>query len=291
MKASTLFKALPVVVLLAFTHSANAVSVSWGALAFSSITDCLDAFCLSLGTSSDQVADDDMTASVQTDLNEAGSRSFADATLSGSSFTPTLSVLADSTTTNAFPNLVLASASGVQGYTNTSSGTINVIVDLNLSADHVTGFGAPGPLSLGTVSAFAVVFLNTASLEVTEDTLGNIFLGGGFENNAGSAILNAPAGGPPPAEIPDQMDSFSFDVAAGENFLIWAGLQALASSGGIGDARNTLTVDLRDINLDNFSIASGDVAVIPLPAGVWLFLTGIGIVAGLSRRRKSLAAS
>jgi hypothetical protein len=64
----------------------------------------------------------------------------------------------------------------------------------------------------------------------------------------------------------------------------------LTERGGIADAFNTFTMQFSD-NSGLTAVGIPDVSAIPLPAGAWLFLTGIGVVAGLSRRRKALPTS
>jgi hypothetical protein len=91
---------------------------------------------------------------------------------------------------------------------------------------------------------------------------------------------------------PAVSDTISFFVGAGENFLIWAGLQSKARDGGLADASSTFLIVIQETNgasVDRsmLGVTSLDsVGVVPLPAGVWLFLSGIGIIAGLSRRGK-----
>lgn len=284
MKSSAQTQFLLASLILAINFPAQAVSVSWGALATSSITECADIFCATILTESEESAGENMDADAMTELNDVnGNSSFAQSTLSGTAFTPTLSVFAGA---NSDPNLVFASASGVQGYTNNGL-TTTITVDLSLTANEVSAFGSPTPFSFAAVNAFAVVFLDTDILEITEDSLGNAILGTGFENSAGSALLAAPVGNPPDP----QATSFSFEVLGNQNFLIWAGLQAVATSGGVADARGTLILDLRDdtnpIDLDQFSVASQSVGEIPIPAAFWLFGTALIGVVGFSKRRKA----
>ena len=82
--------------------------------------------------------------------------------------------------------------------------------------------------------------------------------------------------------------TLSFDVLPGTEFLVWAGLQVDAKFGGVADADNTFTMSFNEEAKGSLTAtAMPDIGAVPLPAGIWLFLTGIVAFVGLSRRRTS----
>ena len=79
---------------------------------------------------------------------------------------------------------------------------------------------------------------------------------------------------------PTLTDSLTFDVAAGESFGIFASLSA-GSFQGTADAFNTLTLGFED---DEFIQAVTQPSVVPLPAGAWLFISGLLGIIGFSNK-------
>jgi hypothetical protein len=80
-------------------------------------------------------------------------------------------------------------------------------------------------------------------------------------------------------------DFLVFDVAAGESFGIYADLSA-GSFKGTADAFNTLTMGFEDDEFIDVVNVPMPPAVVPLPAGVWLFITGMLGIFGLRRKLK-----
>ena len=74
--------------------------------------------------------------------------------------------------------------------------------------------------------------------------------------------------------------SLSFDVSAGETFIIFGELHA-NSWGGTADAFNTLQMNFTD---DTYISAA--VTTVPLPAAAWLFGSGLLGLLGISRKRR-----
>ena len=296
MNPSTLYRFLIVAVFLGFTHSASGATISWAALAASATVECPGGLCL---ITSEEAAEGGINmASATTLVDNAQGEAFAQAALTGSAFTPTLGVRAD--TRGIADTLALASASGLQAYTNTGTDTTTITLALTLTTGMVSGAGADASSILFPLDATNVVYslldvYRTDALEFIGDDINTL------------TLISEPAEVSAPIlyKTVDQENlSTSIeitDVAPGESFLIWAGLFAKAQGvDGFADASSTLTMelfeglnpqDLSPIDLSQFSVASQNVGVVPLPAGVWLFLTGIGLIAGLSRRRKSQTAS
>jgi len=296
MNPSILYRFLLVAVFLGFTHSVSGATISWAALAASATVECPGGLCL---ITSEEAADGGgSTASATTLVDNDQGEAFAEATLMGSAFTPTLGVRAD--TRGIADTLALASASGLQAYTNTGTDTTTITLALTLTTGIVSGAGADPTSILFPLDASNVVFslldvYRTDALEFIGEDINTL------------ELLSDPAEVTAPIlykTVGQEMLSASIeitDVAPGESFLIWAGLFAKAQGvEGFANASSTLTMelfeglnpqDLKPIDLSQFSVASQNLGVIPLPAGVWLFLTGVGLVAGLSRRRKFSAAS
>jgi len=74
--------------------------------------------------------------------------------------------------------------------------------------------------------------------------------------------------------------SISFTLNPGDEFFVWAGLEAGGIRDGYGDAFNTLSM--------SFSDAAGITPnIIPVPAAVWLFGSGLIGLIGIARRKKA----
>jgi len=285
MKALNPFRTLLIVCFLSFGHGASAATVSWGALATGGIGSCDGSGNCDVNSAADADGGSN-SASASTLLNDARGTSSASSTLSGASLTPTLSVFADSFSGTGIPsNLVQSSASGIQAYTNLDVAR-TITLDLSLTTGLVEGIN---PLGNAVVANVAVFKPGAPELTFTGDTLEEIAL---------DPILNSAIGAPSLLKTPlfsVTEAKFEFDVAAGESFLIWALLVAQAEDGGIADASSTLRMNLFEgaveLGTEQLAIASRSVSAIPLPAGLWLFLSGIGIVAGFARRQKTPSAS
>lgn len=290
MNISNLFRWLVFALILGSANTAWAATVSWGALTTNAVADCDEAGNCDI----DSVADADggsMNASASSSISDPRGNSNASATLSGTSLTPTLSVFAESLTDPAQdPSLVQATASGIQAYTNLDIAR-TITLDLALTTAPIVG-SFPGTAVIGNVVVFKpgapeLTFEGDDILDIPLDPLLDSAIGA--PSVFASSLFSSTSA------------SFTFDVAAGESFLIWALLVAQAENGGLADASNTLVTKLfegdpinglgAELGSDELLIASQDVGVIPLPAGAWLFLTGVTLIAGLSRRRKGLPAS
>ena len=268
MEKSALFRTVLIIFSLIFTQAANAVSVNWGALATSTITTCSVTECPAIDSMED--GSTGMQAFATTTKNTNGNQSFAEATLSDTNFTPILR--ASSSALGPDVLLVISSASGVQSFQNTSGSAMDITLDLMLTTKPVTG--------LASINAFAAIYKDTTELEITGDSVENAVLNG-FDNVDGLVELSEPSVSPQPTTT-------SFMVENNEHFLIWVGLFTSAFSGGTADASETLTMQLLDTNslqpIDTTLL--NPASAIPLPAAGWLFLSAIGILAGLSHRRK-----
>ena len=265
--------------LLSLSASVNAAVTGWGTFADIQIKSC-GAVCNPFPWDETGGGQSNATA---TD-SSGSSNGFAQGVLNGSGLiaTPTLRGYAQS----EFGIGVLTHAVGAQGYTYGGSAQ-TITLDINLDAILTNDASAEARI--------AVVFANNLPFTPFETDFGEFY----FETVPDVAPLAKKDFTAIFSSINNGVGSLVFDVIPGDEFLIWASLDTEAvGAGAIADARNTLTMQFLDANgtlIDDPSIlmaeARAGVGAVPLPAGVWLFLSGIGVVAGLARRRKISLAS
>jgi hypothetical protein len=267
---------LPMLAILLFTSgAANAAVIGWGA----ATTNSTASYCPSNGlcTSSQTNGDfayngdggDGQTSASSSETTYGTSN--ASSTLSGTSYTPTLKTYAKADDNGG----AFALAMGVQGYTY-SGANKTIMLDLSLTATIDDG-------SEGLAEAFAkIAVIFTDQLD--------------FYTNFGTAVFEAAPTDSVRAITQTDLritsssngnsHSLSFDVMDGDQFLVWAGLEAKAWRGAEADAFSTLTMMFDDP--DGLAAAGTPpvVGAVPLPAGAWLFFTGIAALAGLARREK-----
>lgn len=213
----------------------------------------------------------------------AGQAATAQAVLGGSGViaTPELRTYAKSEANNVG---IFSHAVGAQGYT--YSGPAQQI---NLNLRLTANIFAPANSDTSARADVGVIFANDLPFGINTATyLGEIAVG---DFNNPNPIFRETLF----SSVGPSTDVLSFTVQDGDEFLVWAALDAKAvGDGAIVNALNTLTMEFRD--KDNNPItdssvlmaeAMAGVSEVPLPAGVWLFLTGIGTILGFSRRRKA----
>lgn len=283
---NVVFRTLPLTLLLALFGTAQATSVNWAALATSATAICLGTSCTALSTT--QESGGGMSGSANTLIDDSRGKAEANVQLTGSSFLP---IMGASAITDPGSNAASATATGVQTFTNSTGANWDILLDINLTAT-VSGDAD----AEARVGVFLTDTLNGFSRDFGTQA---------FELNFGDLI-----GSDTPADPDDDAKSFlsisggissardtlSFTIPTDATFIVWAGLQTSAFFGGSANAFNTLKLDFIDDNgnildFSNSATFMPDLNPIPLPAGVWLFLTGIGLVAGLSRRRRTAVAS
>lgn len=288
MKPAISLRLLPIVLLLALSPRAGAVGVSFGTLAITSEIE----FCFLTTPSTcppisniDGGAGIDLATSQYEVSTTSGDVIVAEASAvydDANVYTPSLGVYVNNQSGLVFTSL--ASASGIQAYSNTTDESLSISLDILLSiADQ-----SPG----ATLDANVVVY-RTDEIDIVGDP--DDFSSVEFDIGNLDQIVSyeLPARDPtvfPPPPYPGLIEeNFDFVIGPQEDFLIWASLSALATEGGLIDARNTLgfglTVNNPGLDTSSLAIASQTPSAIPLPAGVWLFLTGIGLVGGLARWR------
>lgn len=195
----------------------------------------------------------------------------ASSTLSGTAYTPTLRAYALADDAGG----AFALAMGVQGYTY-SGAAKTITLDLSLTATIDDG-------SEGRAEAFAKIAV------VFADQLD-------FYTDFGTAVFEAAP--TDSVQAISQTDlritsstngnshSLSFDVMDGDEFLVWAGLEAKSWRGAEADAFSTLTMMFDDPTGLAAAGTPPVVGAVPLPAGAWLFFTGIAALAGIARRKQ-----
>jgi hypothetical protein len=260
--------------LLLFSAPASAVVTGWGAATTNSTaSNCpSNGLCTTANNGDFAYANDGGAGQSSAASNETTyGTSRAASALSGTTFTPNLQAYAAADDDGG----AFALAMGVQGYTYAGPAK-TITLDLNLSADIADG-------SEGRAEAFAKVAVIFAS---------NL----DFYTDFGTAVFEAaPSGSVRETSQTDlritsssngSFHQMSFDVVPGDEFLVWASLQANAWRGGEADAFSTLTMLFDDpTGLSASSGGTPPVNPVPLPAGVWLFLSGIALLAGIGKRK------
>lgn len=268
--------------------------LSWAAVTNVAIGNCTPACS---GIISDGDRGINSASSNLTSTGSSPSTATAQVTLSSTSYTPVLRTFADSNGA-----AVEAFANGLQAYTNNGAAR-TISLDLALSATIVSA-GSGINSAAANVAVFMLSELDTLYTGLGTQLEGNKSDLFGYDPNdtsdtagddARARLSIARAGTSSTTET--VKGTISFFVETGQSFLVWAGLESKARSGGLSDANNTFLIDIVEANGDSverslLGVTSLDsVGAVPLPAGVWLFLSGIGVVAGLSRRRKISLAS
>ena len=279
-------------ILLLMSGSANAVVVGWGSATSNSIASNCPSFCTSAdnGTFTRDSDGGEFQSNAFSDVSTASGTTEAESMLTGGAAIATPILRAYSTAQDragAFSHSV-----GAQGYSYAGSAQ-TITLDLTLSAilDETFVSTSPSPSKASAVARVAVIFASNLD----------------FWTDFGTLVFEAA----PPGSVVDQTsmfanvdqglralvtvrDSLTFAVLPGDEFLVWASLDADAFRGGEADARNTFTMDFLDAagrSIVDPSILAAEsmagIGAVPLPAGLWLFLSGIGLIAGLSRHRKT----
>jgi hypothetical protein len=292
MKSKAQLSALSaLLLLLSATSPAFAVPVGWGA----ATTGSTASYCPVNGLCSTEFFGDFAYASdggqAQTgagSVEDTHALSRARADLSGTTNTPELKAQVLSELDNRLAGSgtgAFANAVGIQGYTyedldpgdNNTDGSDTIVLDLVLDVLSISD-GADGRAYAS--AQIAVIF--TSELDFSTDFATVVFEiapSGSVRASSDKQLMVDSASS-------SSTLSLAFDVFDGEDFLVWAGLEAKAWRGGEADLFGTLSMSFDDPT--GLSAAGlPDVGAVPLPAGVWLFLGGLGIVAGLGRYRRS----
>jgi hypothetical protein len=256
--------------------AAEAALIHWGTEAKSSVADC-PGHCTNFNRGPFMGGEGNASSGVSS-FSETRGSAMASAALVGGLNAPVLKAQS-----NANPDSkgAFASAFGVQGYTYNGPGEI-LTLDVFLDGDVID----PEMDSSDTRITLEIVLYEADPFEFLSDraTLD-------FEYDA---IPLTQTDNITEASVELQLDHSTgtnaigqilVDVVTGDEFYIWALLQVVSQSGSNGtsaDAFNTGTMDFLG-SPDLISASS----TVPLPAGVWLFGTGLLGLIGVARRKKA----
>jgi hypothetical protein len=256
--------------LIASGVSTSANAATWGAEVGASTLSPCPSFCGGSGGQSDFSSDGgEFSGTAFTSLNNTDGNAQARANLSGPNLLPVLGAEGFS----GPDSRTASNAVGMLGYTYAGAAATTISLDIVLDGER-GGTTDPSDawvrsdvaVILGDVNDFTTDFA-TFIFEVVPGTPGLVELG---QNNlsldlgAGQQAKNG---------------SINFILNPGDEFFVWAGLDAGGIRNGFGDAFNTLSMSFSD----DTGITT---SVVPIPAAVWLFgsaLLGLGAV----KRRKT----
>lgn len=161
-------------------------------------------------------------------------------------------------------------AVGMRGYTYTGSSAMTLSLDIMLDGE-VGGTMNPSDawarsdvtVILGGVDEFVPDSIGFEMLWLLTPTLSEL----------GTSNLTLDLGAGPQTKT----DSIGFTLNPGDEFFVWAGLEAAGMRNGFGDVSNTLSM--------SFSDDTG-INAVPIPAAVLLFGSGLLGLIGVARRKK-----
>jgi hypothetical protein len=172
-------------------------------------------------------------------------------------------------------------ASGI--FTSANAALVNG--SLSLSGGFIPVDSVPQPTSLGTATGIA--FDGTTTVDQgTGDFLasvGNLATMGDFQFS--------PALNPNPVDV-WMVDGFTFSMDAvavdfqNNTFLLLSG-SGTVSAAGFDDTAGTWVFSAQSADQTTFSWSSSTSTVVPVPAAVWLFGSGLIGLVGLARRKKA----
>lgn len=249
----------------------TAYASTWGAEAgVSMITPC-PSFCGGSGSQSDFSSDGgEFSSTAFTSLSNFGGTGQASADLSGPTLLPVLGAEGFSGSNSRTGS----SAVGMLGYTYMGASATSISLDIALEGERG---GTTNPsdawvrsnvaIILGDVNYFVTDYASFI-FEVVPGTPGLSVLG--------ESRLSLDLGAGPQTK----MGSIGFTLNPGDEFFVWAGIEAGGTRDGFGDAFNTLSMTYSD----DTGISP---SVVPVPSAMWLFGSGLLGMIGIARRRES----
>lgn len=242
--------------------SALALPVTFAALATAGTGQCAGS-CSNISVSRE--VGGGALASATTELIDPKGVVRSEARLTGVDLLPALKVFADADGASDFAR---ATATGVQAFSNGGADrTITLILDFIVDAYEGDA----------EVNGQVAVFRANALSDLSSD-FGTTAFEIGFDDLA-QDIDGAPAvlqilTSPSLSNVSPDTTTLSFDVAAGENFLVWAGMQAQADFGGLADAFGTMALRFDDgSRLQAASVGAS--SSVPAPGAILLLSCGI----------------
>lgn len=250
----------------------TAQAATWGAdVGVSTISPC-PSYCGGPGGKFDSsFAGGEFSSTAYTSLSNADGNGQVTASLSGPDLLPVLGAEGFSGPDSRAD----ANAVGMLGYSYTGATATTISLDIVLEGDRggtVDPFDAwvnsNVAVVLGDVNDFVTDYA-TFIYEVVPGTPGLSVLGEsnlGLDLNAGPQVLTG---------------SISFTLNPGDEFFVWAGLNAGGIRDGYGDAFTTLSMAFSD----NTGITP---SIVPVPAAVWLFGSGLLGLVGVARKKAAV---
>ncbi len=250
----------------------SAHAATWGAEASVSTISPCPSFCGGGGGMFDYSSDGgEFSTTAYTSLNNIDGNGQASASLSGPTLLPVLGAEGFSGPDSRADSLAV----GMLGYTYAGATAMTISLDIVLEGE-VGGtidildawVRSDVAVILGDVNYYTTHY-PTFIYEVVPGTPGLSVLGESrlsLDLNAGPQTL---------------MGSISFTLDPGDEFFVWAGLEAGGVRDGYGDAFSTLSM--------SFSNDSGITPnIIPVPAAIWLFGSGLIGLIGIARRKQTV---
>lgn len=209
----------------------------------------------------------------------------AEASFNIGELTPVLRAEAYSDDLSAYQDpYIAAGAYGLQTYQNTSGITQTYTLNLDL---HGSVLKSPGS---SYINAEVGIFTGTDLFADYTSCSGASEYLAGFDSYTCGAQIGT--GFTPYIEMATDgdgqiiNDTASFSVGAGGTFTIYAELEAL-TFGGYADSFSTLSMTFDDTT----NLAALGEMVVPVPAAIWLFGSGLVGLIGISRRKTRILAS
>ncbi|MDB4517021.1 VPLPA-CTERM sorting domain-containing protein [Crocinitomicaceae bacterium] len=246
-------------------------AATWGAeVGISTISPC-PSYCGGVGGIFGSSSDGgEFSASAFTSLSNADGTGQTSANLSGSSLLPVLGAEGFSGSNSRIDSWAV----GMLGYT--YMGATSTTISLDIALDGERG-GTTNPFDAWVNSNVAVILgdvndffthYETFIFEVVPGTPGLSELG------TSNLSLDLNVG------LQTKTGSIGFTLNPGDEFFVWAGLNAGGIRDGFGDAFNTLSMSYSD----DTGISP---SVVPVPAAFWLFGSGLLGLIGIARRKRA----
>jgi len=240
----------------------NTQAATWGAeVGISTISPC-PSYCGGAGGMFDYSTDGGaFSSSAYTSLSNADGNGQATASLTGPDLLPSLGAQGFSGPDSRTDS----NANGMLGYIYTGASATTISLDLTLDGSAAGEGWAYSDVAviLGNVTYYTTHYPTFIYEVVPGDPSLSIL---GTSNMSIAADVG----------LQSLTDSISFTLNPGDQFFVWAGLNAGGIRGGYGDAFNTLSMSFSD---------STGINAVPVPAAAWLFASGLLGLIGVARRK------
>jgi hypothetical protein len=271
MKNKSRFSAIPILIVLLPVCSAQAVINSgYGAVADVGTYDSCASLCFRPGSLNDQtLSGGEFASSASATIDNGTAFGFASALFQGDVFSPLLRSRAESPVGDVTAGDGIATA--VQGYTYMGevAQDFSILVSLSGAIDE------PNASSEGSIEGRAAVYRHANApfgTNYSSFILEEIASGGDLLANEQLFLTTS---------IDLSTATLDFTLNPGDEVYVWMQLETKSERGAIVDALNTFSM----------TFAAGDTAtlqatVVPEPASMWLFWSGL-IALGFANRRSS----